>query len=157
MKLRNFLTIIVVALALSGYSTWLLSAPRPETTEVQPLREVPGVHIPLIRLGEAEALWQRPTSLFLDVRSPGDYDFGHIAGAINLPEEEFEQRFPALKARLKEARAIVVYCKSRDCAKSLWTAIRLRNEGLTQTWIYPEGWNEWSLERKPTAGSAQSQ
>jgi rhodanese-related sulfurtransferase len=155
MRLGNFLTIVLVALALAGYSSWLLSAPKSVATEVQPLREVPGVHIPLIRLAEAEALWRQPGTLFLDVRSPGDYDVGHIAGAVNLPEEEFEQRFAACKSRLEQARAIVVYCKSRDCAKSLWTAIRLRNEGMTQTWIYPEGWNEWFLEGKPTIRSSR--
>ena len=56
-------------------------------------------------------------------------------------------------AAREQAAAIVVYCQSSDCGKSLWTAIRLRNEGLTQTRIYPEGWNEWSANGLPAARS----
>src|SRR5207245_8684637 len=92
---------------------------------------------------DAGALWRDRSPVFVDVRSAPNYDFGHIAGAINLPEEEFEQRFPELKPRLERAGAIVVYCKSVDCGKSLWSALRLRDAGLLQTKIYPYGWNGW--------------
>ena len=56
----------------------------------------------------------------------------------------------ALKPKLERARAIVVYCGSADCGKSLWVALRLRDEGLTQTRIYPAGWNEWYLRGLPS-------
>ena len=79
------------------------------------------------------------------------HEFGHIAGAISLPEEEFEQRFPALRPRLERAGAVIVYCKSVDCGKSLWTALRLRDAGLLQTKIYPYGWNEWYNSGLPIA------
>ena len=46
----------------------------------------------------------RPSVLFVDVRSPTDYGFGHVAGAVSLPDEEFEERFSALKPRLERAR-----------------------------------------------------
>jgi hypothetical protein len=45
--------------------------------------------------------------------------------------------------------------KSVDCGKSLWAAIRLHQLGLSQTMIYPEGWNEWTLSGLPTAGSGR--
>jgi rhodanese-related sulfurtransferase len=83
------------------------------------------------------------------VRSRFDYECGHIAGAINLPDEEFETAFPALRLRLERAEVLVVYCKSSDCGKSLWSALRLRQQGLRQTRIYPEGWNEWSTSGLP--------
>ncbi len=44
---------------------------------------------------------------------------------------------------------MVVYCKSVDCGKSLWAALRLRQHGLAQTRIYPGGWNEWSNRGLP--------
>jgi rhodanese-related sulfurtransferase len=53
--------------------------------------------------------------------------------------------------KLERARTIIVYCKSVDCGKSLWAAIRLRNAGFTQTKIFPEGWNEWVNNGLPTA------
>src|SRR5262249_32689903 len=146
MQPLKFLQILLVALGLSAYSAWALHQ-RPGQP-VQPDRAVAG--IPLLRVEQAEALWQDRSTLFVDVRPLGDYEFGHIAGALHLPEPEFEQRFPALKERLERAKTIVVYCKSVDCGLSLWTAIRLRNAGLTQTMIYPEGWNEWDTRNLPS-------
>ena len=147
MKAANFLRIIVVAAALSGYTAWALAKKEPAApAESLP---VPAGTLPLVRLAEARRLWQDPQTLFLDVRTAADYEVGHIPGAVHVPEEEFEERLPALKSRLERAGAIVVYCKSTDCGKSLWAAIRLRNEGLTQTRIYPGGWNEWFFNGLP--------
>jgi rhodanese-related sulfurtransferase len=152
MRPVNFLRILAVTLALSGYSFWVIQH-RPVAAQLQAYGEVAA--IPLIRRDAAEALYRDSSTLFIDVRSSIDYDFGHIRGAINIPEEEFEKRFPELKPKLQQARAIVVYCQNRDCGKSLWTAIRLRNEGLTQAIIYPEGWNDWVLHELPTAGTGR--
>jgi rhodanese-related sulfurtransferase len=139
--------ILTLSLALTGYARLVQSTQKSELTRLADFTEVVG--IPLVRREEAHALWQQPQTVFLDVRTVGEYEFGHIAGALNLPEEEFERQFPAVKSRLEQARAIVVYCKSRDCAKSLWTAIRLVQQGLRQTKIYPNGWNEWYNEHLP--------
>jgi len=152
MRPLNFLRILAVTLALSGYSAWVIQQ-RPASAKPQAASEV--AEIPLIRRDAAEALHRDSSTLFVDVRSTIDYGFGHIQGAINIPEEEFEKRFPDLKSRLERSKTIVVYCQNRDCGKSLWTAIRLRNEGLTQTVIYPEGWNDWVLHDLPTAGSGR--
>ncbi len=151
MKPGNFLLIFTIAAALAGYSALALSEKRSATAARE--QAAPAGILPLIRLAEAHRLWQDPQTLFVDVRSSSDYAAGHIRGALPMPEEEFEQRFPDLKPRLEQAAAIVVYCQSSDCGKSLWTAIRLRNEGLTQTRIYPEGWNEWSANGLPAARS----
>jgi rhodanese-related sulfurtransferase len=149
LKLANFARILLVCLALSVYSSWSLAVrnqPSPPVTATA----VAG--IPLLRLHDAEALWHDRSALFIDVRSAADYDFGHIAGALSMPEEEFEQRLPELKPRLQRAGTLVVYCKSEDCGKSLWSALRLRDAGLPHTTIYPYGWNEWYNERLPIAG-----
>ncbi len=146
MKPLNFVSLLGVSLALAGYSSWVAS--RREPAEPSSSRiTVPAADIPLIRLAEARALWGQAGIVFLDVRSANDYEYGHVRGALSLPEEgtrvEHEQRLHALKPRLKQARVIVVYCKSRDCGLSLWAALRLRQGGLHQVRIYPNGWNEW--------------
>lgn len=154
MKPGNFLRILALALALSGYSAWSLAErDRENPADLEP-RSLPVADIPLIRLAEAKALWEAPSTVFLDVRSPTDFPYGHIQGAIHLPYEEFDERFPSLKARLEQAKAIVVYCKSTDCGKSYWCALRLRQEGLAQTKIYPEGWYEWKEHGLPSTATA---
>ena len=149
MSAFRFLHLLLLTLALAGYAAYL----RSERTQRQLVEAVPPGEIPLLRAAEAEALWKHDDTLFVDVRSDADYAAGHIAGAVSLPEEEFEQRFPALRRRLEPARAIVVYCKSEDCGKSLWTALRLRNAGLIQTRIYPAGWYDWKRHGLPHTAS----
>ena len=139
MSALRLLHLLLLTLALAGYAAYL----RAERAQRPAVEAVPPGEIPLLRAAEAEALWKHDGTLFVDVRSDADYAAGHIAGAVSLPEEAFEQRFPALRPRLEHAKAIVVYCKSEDCGKSLWAAIRLRNAGLTQTRIYPAGWYDW--------------
>jgi rhodanese-related sulfurtransferase len=152
LKLGNFARILLVCLALSVYSSWSLAVRKPQSKAAPPAAAESVAGIPLLRLRDAEALWQDRSTLFVDVRSAADYDFGHIAGAISMPEEEFEQRLPKLKPRLERAGTVVVYCKSEDCGKSLWTAVRLHNAGLRHTTIYPYGWNEWYNSGLPIAG-----
>jgi rhodanese-related sulfurtransferase len=154
MRWSKILQILAISLALSAYSAYTLAV-RPRDLVPPSGEVVRDTSIPLVRLAEAESLWHDSSTIFIDVRPASDYDFGHIAGAVHLPEPEFEQRFPNLKPRLEGAQAIVVYCKSPDCGLSLWAAIRLRNEGLMQTRIFPGGWNEWYNNGLPTSGAGR--
>src|SRR3954471_5131340 len=151
MRVSHFLAILAVSAALAGYASWVTAERERERAALPPAASD---SIPLLRLREAEALWRGGTALFLDVRPRGDYDLGHVAGALHFPEEEIEQRLPALRARLERASALVVYCGSENCGKSLWAAIRLRHEGLTQVRICPAGWNEWQRHGLPSEGGA---
>lgn len=153
MRVANFVRIFLVTAALSGYAAWSRSGLEPRGEEV-PAPSVPAAEgIPLLRLDQAHALWRDANTVFVDVRPDTDYAVGHISGAVHLPLEAYDERFPALRSRLESASAIVVYCKSHDCMKSLWVAIRLRDAGLTQTKIYPAGWNEWDLHQYPAVKS----
>ena len=148
MRVSNFVRILLIATALA-YSTWARDAIGPRSVlngETVPYPD----GIPLVDLDGATSLWHQPTTLFLDVRSTPDFMVGHIEGALHLPYESFSERLPGLKPRLERAGALVVYCKSVDCGKSLWAAIELRNARLTQVVIYPNGWHEWVLAGKPS-------
>ncbi len=48
--------------------------------------------------------------VFVDVRTPEEFAAGHLAGAVNIPLKELEQRWPELKTY--EGRQIVLYCKA---------------------------------------------
>jgi rhodanese-related sulfurtransferase len=152
MKPANIIGILLVSLALAGYTSWAQKVKEggSEAPTLAGKSSVAG--IPLFSLKEAESLWRNPSTRFIEVRSPEDYEAGHLPGAFNLPDDEFEQRFPQLKGKLERAATLVTYCKSVDCAKSLWCAIRLRNKGLLQTGIYPYGWNDWVTHGLPVTG-----
>jgi rhodanese-related sulfurtransferase len=149
MKPGNFLRLLLVTVGLSSYSAWSLAVRQSHHPGARVAPEGYVADLPLLRLPDVESLFHQPSTLFIDVRPLTDYEFGHIQGAINLPEEEFEERFPELRPRLEHAKTLIVYCKSVDCGKSLWAAMRLRQEGLSQTMIYPAGWNEWINNNKP--------
>jgi rhodanese-related sulfurtransferase len=151
MQPANFLRILGIALALSAYSALTLAVkqPPPIASEVTELQVPAGIR--LIRLSDAKALWHDSGTIFVDVRSLTDYEFGHIAGAVSLPETDVEQRLPEWLDRFRQARAIIIYCKSRDCGQSLWAAIRLHNAGLSQAMIFPGGWNEWFNDGLPVS------
>lgn len=55
-------------------------------------------------------LWQAQAAIFLDVRTPEEYEAGHIPGAINIVLETLLENLDQLPED-KEA-LIVVYCKS---------------------------------------------
>jgi rhodanese-related sulfurtransferase len=46
--------------------------------------------------------------ILIDVRTPGEFNGGHIAGAVNIPVEELDQRLSEVPAD----KDIVVYCRS---------------------------------------------
>ena len=48
-------------------------------------------------------------ALLLDVRSPGEFQGGHIEGAVNIPVGELGARLAELPDK---GRAVVVYCAS---------------------------------------------
>jgi rhodanese-related sulfurtransferase len=137
----NFLRIIGLAAALAAYSLWLLGS-RPAAGERSLAAPAATDGLPLLTLDEALDLHKEPRTVFLDVRPAEDYRVGHITGAVSLPGDD-AGRLAGLLPALRRAPAVVVYCSSRDCGKSLWVALRLRNAGLTHTWIFPGGWNEW--------------
>jgi rhodanese-related sulfurtransferase len=154
MKPANFVRILALSLALAAYSAWVLSA-RPRPASPSSAEPWAVADIPLLHDDEAEALWHERSTLFVDVRSAADYEVGHVAGAVSLPYEDFEAALPPLLSRCEQAGAVVVYCKSVDCGKSLWAAIRLRQHGLTQTKIYPGGWNDWFNRGRPVGRSVR--
>src|SRR5258708_1373041 len=47
--------------------------------------------------------------LFLDARPAAFYPLGHIAGALSLPEDDFDHAFARLDPRLRSALALVVH------------------------------------------------
>ncbi len=147
MRVSNFLRIGLIAAALASYSAWAQTAGRGDAVRGRTIQGTEG--LVLIDRAQAERLWHEPTTLFLDVRPMTDYWVNHIEGAVSLPFEELEAQLPEMKPRLERARTLIVYCKSVDCGKSLWAAIELRNAGLTQVVIFPEGWNQWDLAGLP--------
>jgi rhodanese-related sulfurtransferase len=56
-----------------------------------------------------------PELIILDVRSPREYEEGHIEGALNIPVESAS--FQSETGRLDKGKTYIVYCRSGNRSK----------------------------------------
>jgi rhodanese-related sulfurtransferase len=110
---------------------------------VTPPRKVPKAE-EFVPLEKAHELWSAGGSFFLDARKPADFEAGHIANALNLPEEEFGEYFPKLAPMLSPDSPIVVYCDGAECELSHRLSAMLRQQGYTNVHMLFNGWTAWS-------------
>ena len=96
-----------------------------------------------------------PLVQIVDVRTVGEYDAGHIEGAINIEYEElFRDGYrlkgaddldylisPVVIKRLNKSKDTVVYCKSGAMSSFLYLALRLMGYQVRN---YDGSWNVWS-------------
>jgi len=111
------------------------------------LRRGPMVDVPTLkqRLDAGDDL------LLLDVRTPGDYvgEQGHIAGAMNIPVEELEQRLSEISDY--QERPVITIC--RTDRKSARAAQILAQNGFADVHVARMGMTDWLDKGYPTATS----
>jgi rhodanese-related sulfurtransferase len=93
-------------------------------------------------------------ALFLDARGPLFYDFGHIPGALNLPEDRFEEAFQRLEPRLRQALDVIVYCSGFGCEASHLVSRKLKERGIPAV-ILTDGWPAWTEGGHPVKEGPQ--
>ena len=49
----------------------------------------------------------RESTLLLDVRTPAEYEIGHLPGAVNIPVQELRNRL----SELPKEKEIIIYCR----------------------------------------------
>lgn len=97
----------------------------------------------LINLNQTYNLFTSDSAVFIDARDKWDFADGHIPGAINIPQYNFEKDNTALEIIPKE-KTIVVYCGGDDCDASLSLAKELQKLNYTSLFVFSGGWTEWT-------------
>lgn len=82
----------------------------------------------------------------LDVRPPEEYAQGHVAGALNVPLEQLQERL----RDLPPDREVVAYCRGPWCVLSFEAVARLRQAGFTARRL-EDGLPEWRRAGLPVA------
>jgi rhodanese-related sulfurtransferase len=80
------------------------------------------------------------------------YDPGHIPGAINIPDSQFDKlvdKLPADKATL-----LLFYCGGLECMLSHNSAFKAEKLGYTNIKVYPAGSPDWKAKGAPMSVSA---
>ena len=129
-------------LAFNAFSPRGIAVSRPLT-----LRELDVRHL---TAEEARARFDAGQTIFLDVRRASSFAGGHVAGALNLPAEEFTKRFAEFAPMLPHETEIVIYCDSKRCELSRQVADRLGQLGYRNVKIFHHGWEEWKKRGWPT-------
>lgn len=94
-----------------------------------------------IKLEQAYSLFSKGV-LFIDARDVADYSVGHIASAINIPFDDFDNYKENLETIPKE-KPVVVYCAGTECDLSILLGNLLYEQGYEKIYIFFGGWGEW--------------
>lgn len=132
-------TLLVIATALA-LAVNAVSPVGLAVTRALTLRELDARYI---TAEETKARHDAGQSLFLDARRPEWFARGHIAGAQNLPADEFGGRFAAMAGWLPKEAELVVYCDTASCALSRQLADKLGEAGYERVVIFRDGWAAW--------------
>lgn len=92
-------------------------------------------------------------SLIVDSRPAARrYDIGHIPGAINIPESQFDKLAPTLLPADKNAE-IILYCQGPTCDLSAKSALKAEKLGYTNLKVYEAGIPDWEAKGEPPSVS----
>ncbi|HSJ76278.1 MAG TPA: rhodanese-like domain-containing protein, partial [Gemmatimonadales bacterium] len=100
--------------------------------------------IPVVTLEQLSTA-SRNGEVLLDVRGAGEWEAGHVPGALNLPVAE-------LKTRLNEipkGQPLIVHCQTG--ARAAIAASLLRAEGFEDVRFFRGGFAEWKAAGQPVA------
>lgn len=97
----------------------------------------------LVSLEEARALFATRAAVFIDARAAEFHALEHIAGALNLPWEDFEARFQQVMANVPPETLIITYCDGESCALSKDLALALQGKGYPHVRVLPNGLSLW--------------
>ena len=73
------------------------------------------------------------------------YDIGHIPGAVNIPDTQFDELAPKMLPPDK-SMLLIFYCEGPDCVLSHKGAFKAEKLGYTNIVVYTEGYPEWAKQ-----------
>jgi rhodanese-related sulfurtransferase len=94
---------------------------------------------------EAIKILENPGTFLLDVRTPGEYQSGHLANATLIPVQELEQRLPELPS--DKDLTVLVYCRSGN--RSVFASKILSRQGYKKVLNLKGGILEWTRRGLP--------
>ena len=110
---KSIITVIIIVAGLlpimAGCSVITGASPTPPVTDTNTTTALRNVSVEYAH-AMIQANRGRPDFTILDVRTPGEYDSGHIEGAVNINFEATD--FKDQVNKLEKAKSYLVYCRT---------------------------------------------
>ncbi len=88
-------------------------------------------------------------AIWVDARPDAEFTSDHVAGAVSLNEDRWNELLPQVLAVWSPEKKVVVYCSSLSCNASREVARRLRKEAqLPNVFVLEGGWEDWLKSKK---------
>jgi len=97
----------------------------------------------------------KPGVTLIDSRPAGrKFGPGHIPGAINIPDSDFD-KLAASKLPADKNQLLIFYCEGLECALSHQSAFKAEKLGYTNIRVYPGGNPDWVAKGGDQSVSAE--
>ena len=103
-----------------------------------------------VSVQEMQTFVEKAKIVVIDTRSEGEYQKGHIRGAISLPAGDLDSALAHHLELFSIDKPIVVYCSGVGCDLSELVAQKLAALGMDQILIFSPGWSAWKNAGLPT-------
>jgi rhodanese-related sulfurtransferase len=104
---------------------------------------------------EAVGLFERQAAIFVDARSADSFRAGHIEGAVNLPDQSFENHITSFLDKTPPETVLITYCEGVSCTLSKSLAEKLALAGFENVFHLEDGWGQWKVRGLPQASGAE--
>ena len=103
-----------------------------------------------IDLAQAYLLFQEGNAIFIDARTPEEFQAGHIRNALNIPQQTSRAEKVQIFLRIPSDKIVVTYCGQAECNLSKELAIQMSQSGFQHLRIFFGGWEAWKHASYPT-------
>ncbi len=101
-----------------------------------------------ISLAKAMIILKSEMSVIIDARDESSFIKGHIPGAINFFEKDFDELINKFFFENDTDIIIITYCDSDQCDLAQTLAEKFSSTGYTNVFYLKNGWSRWKEEFK---------
>jgi rhodanese-related sulfurtransferase len=104
---------------------------------------------PMMASLEFTEYFYRNEAVIIDAREPDEYEMGHIAGAINIPFDYYDEYMDVIDS-LDYTGVHIIYCSGGECSLSLDLAdILFIEKSFENVFVFEEGFPAWQDAELP--------
>jgi len=100
-----------------------------------------------ISIAKAKKLVKEKAAIIVDSRSNEDFQQSRIKGAVNLPNEQFDEYIDNFLPEADFETTIITYCDGKECDLAKNLAEKLQLTGFKNVFYIKNGLNRWKEEQ----------